>query len=124
MVPLLRQGNYNGAAVQIVSQIAKVIAQDSHVSLDSLPQSPAAAPPTAEGQESHRPIAGEIVGLIFILAVVVILFIILGPWFLLSLFLGGGGRGGSGGWGGGGFGGGGGGFGGGSSGGGGAGGSW
>ena len=125
MVPLLRQGNYNSAAVQIVSQIAKVIAQDSHVSLDSLHESPAAAPPAAEGegQESHLT-AGEIVGLLIIFVVGVILFKFFGPWFLLSLFFGGGGRGGSGGWGGGGFGGGGGGFGGGSSGGGGAGGSW
>ena len=125
MVPLLRQGNYNSAAVQIVSQIAKVIAQDSHISLDSLHESPAGAPPAAEGegQESHLT-AGEIVGLLIIFVVGVILFKFFGPWFLLSLFFGGGGRGGSGGWGGGGFGGGGGGFGGGSSGGGGAGGSW
>ena len=125
MISLLRQGNYNSAAVQIVSQIAKVIAQDSHVSLDSLHESPAAAPPAAEGegQESHLT-AGEIVGLLIIFVVGVIFFKFFGPWFLLSLFFGDGGRGGSDGWGGGGFGGGGGGFGGGSSGGGGAGGSW
>ena len=52
MVPLLRQGDYNGAVLQMVSQIAEVIAQDSHVSLDSLAQSHAAAPPpaTAKGK--------------------------------------------------------------------------
>jgi len=128
MVPLLRQGNYNGAVVQMVSQIAEVIAQDSHVSLVGLPQSPAAAPPAAEGERQESPLTvGKIVGLLMMLVVGAILFKLLGPWFLLSLFLGGGGRRGSGGWGGGGFSGGGGGFGGfggGSSGGGGAGGGW
>ena len=126
MVPLLRQGDYNGAAKQIMSQIAQVIAQDSHVSLDNLPQSPAAPAPNddSQGQEKHLT-TGQILGLVFILVVGLILFAVYGPWFLLSLFFGGGGgRGGSSGWGGGGFGGGGGGFGGGSSGGGGAGGSW
>ena len=55
MVPLLRQGNYNGAVLQMVGQIAEVIAQDSHVSLDSLAGYPAAAPaaPEGEGQEIH-----------------------------------------------------------------------
>ena len=125
MVPLLRQGNYNRAALQIISQIAEVIAQDSHVSLESLSQPPATGPPAAGGkdQESHLT-AGQIIGLLLVLVVVTILFKFFGPWFLLSMFFGGGGRRGSDGWGGGGFGGGGGGFGGGSSGGGGAGGSW
>jgi uncharacterized protein len=125
MVPLLRQGDYNRAAKQIMSQIATVIAQDSHVSLDSLPQSSAGPPANGEGegQESHLT-AGEIVGLFILLVVGAILLGLFGPWFLLSMFFGGGGRGGSDKWGGGGFGGGGGGFGGGSSGGGGAGGSW
>jgi uncharacterized protein len=129
MVPLLRQGNYNSAVWQMVSQIAEVIAQDSHVSLGGLAQSHAAAPRqrVGEGQEIHMT-GGEIVLLLIILMVVTpILLRVLGPWFLLSLLFGGRGRGGLGGWGGGGFGGGGGGFGGfggGSSGGGGAGGSW
>ena len=119
MVPLLRQGDYNRAAVQIVSQIAAVIAQDSHVSLDGLPRSPAVPAINGDGggQESHLT-AGEIVGLVVLLVVGGILFALFGPWVLFPLFLGGGGRGGSGKWGGGG------GFGGGSSGGGGAGGSW
>ena len=127
MVPLLRQGDYNGAVLQMASQIAEVIAQDSHVSLGSLVQSHAAAPLPREGQELHLT-TGEIVVLLIIFIVAApILIRFLGPLFLLSLLTGGIGRGGSGGWGGGGFGGGGGGFGGfggGSSGGGGAGGGW
>src|SRR5208282_1609624 len=51
MVPLLRQGDYNGAVVQMVRQIAEVIAQDSHITLDSLPTPPAA--PEDEVQEIH-----------------------------------------------------------------------
>jgi len=118
MVPLLRQGDYNGAVLQMVSQIAEVIAQDSHVSLDSLAGRPAAAPAAPEGevQEIHLTAGQRLLFFIILLVGVPILF-----WFL-SL---GGRRGG--GWGGGGFGGGGGGFGGfggGSSGGGGAGGGW
>ena len=52
MVPLLRQGDYNSAVMQMVSQIAEVIAQDSHVSLDSLAGFPATSPaePDGEGQ--------------------------------------------------------------------------
>ncbi len=94
MVPVLRRGDYNHAAAQIVSQIAAVIAQASHVSLDSLPQSPAAPPPSdqSEGQESHVT-TGEIVGFLVLLVLVGILFMVFGPWLLFSLFLGGGGRG-------------------------------
>jgi len=119
MVPLLRQGDFNGAVVQMVSQIAEVIAQDSHVSLDSLADLPAAAPAAPEGdvQEIHLTAGQRILLFVILLIGVPILF-----WFL-SRF--GGSRGS--GWGGGGFGGGGGGFGGfggGSSGGGGAGGGW
>jgi uncharacterized protein len=128
MLPLLRQGNYNSALWQMAGQIAEVIAQDSHVSLESLDPSHA-IPVTSEreGQEWHLT-AGQILVLLIILIVLgPILLRFLGPFFLFSLLSGGLGRGGSGGWGGGGFGGGGGGFGGfggGSSGGGGAGGSW
>jgi uncharacterized protein len=129
MVPLLRQGNYNGAVVQMVSQLAEVVAQDSHVSLDSLGESHTAAPLAREGAERELHLtAGQILVLLIVLIVVgPILLRFLGPLFLFSLLSGGMGRGGLGGWGGGGFGGGGGGFGGfggGSSGGGGAGGSW
>jgi uncharacterized protein len=133
MVPLLRQGNYNGAVRQIASQIAEVIAQDSHVSLDSLGQMHTVAPPAREGEEGGlRLTSGQLIFLLLISVVLLpILLRFLGPFLLFSLLSGGMGRGG-GGWGGGGFGGGGfggggggfGGFGGGSSGGGGAGGSW
>ncbi|HXX23641.1 MAG TPA: TPM domain-containing protein [Terriglobia bacterium] len=130
MVPLLRQGNYNAAILQMASQIAEVIAQDSHVSLDSLAHAPPAH--DGEGQEVHLT-AGQVLLLLIILIVVgPILLRFLGPLILFSLLSGGSGHRRSGGWGGGGggfggFGGGGGGFGGfggGSSGGGGAGGSW
>jgi len=122
MVPLLRQGDYNGAVVQMVSQIAEVIAQASHVTLDSLPNPPTAAPAAPEDgeQEIHLTNGQQILLIMALLFGVPILF-----WFLSRAA----GRGG-GGWGGGGFGGGGGGgggfggFGGGSSGGGGAGGGW
>ncbi len=119
MVPLLRQGDYNGAVLQMVSQIAAMIAQDSHVTLDSLPTSPAAAPaaPDDEVQEIHLTKAQQVLLILALLFGVPILF-----WLLSRAARGGGG------WGGGGFGGGGGGgfggFGGGSSGGGGDGGGW
>jgi len=125
MVPWLRQGNYNNAVLQIMIQIAQVIAQDSHVSLDSVGDSPVATP-APQGPEIHLT-TGQIILLVIVVIIVgPFLLRFLGPLFLLSLLTGGGGRGG---WGGGGFGGGGGGggfggFGGGSSGGGGAGGSW
>jgi uncharacterized protein len=130
MDPLLRQGDYNSAISQMVGQIAAVIAQDSHISLDSLAGSQTTAPAAGDdgGQQLHLS-TGEIILLFIIFIIVVpILFKFLGPWFFISLLMGGDGRGG-GNWGGGGFGGGGGGggfggFGGGSSGGGGAGGSW
>jgi uncharacterized protein len=127
MVPLLRQGDYNNAILQMVNQIAEVIAQDSHVSLDALAGVPAVAPAEGEGGGKEAHLTGGEILLIIIVLIVVGPFLLrfLGPLLLFSLFSGG--RGG--GWGGGGFGGGGGGggfggFGGGSSGGGGAGGSW
>jgi len=125
MVPLLRQGDYSNAIVQMVSQIAEVIAQDRHISLDSLAGFHAVAPGArdAGGQELHLTFGQIIFLLIIIIVLAPILLRFLGPFLLLSLLSGG--RGG--GWGGGGFGGGGGGFGGfggGSSGGGGAGGGW
>ena len=125
MVPLLRQGNYNNAVVQMVSQIAEVIAQDSHVSLDSLANFHAVTPAARDGggRELHLTVGQIIFLLIIFIILAPILLRFLGPFLLISLLSGGGGRG----WGGGGFGGGGGGFGGfggGSSGGGGAGGGW
>jgi uncharacterized protein len=132
MIPFLRQGDYNGAVVQMVSQIAGVIAQDRHVTLNSLAGFHVAAPPAGDrrGQTTQLTSGQFIFILIIFIIVVSTLFKFLGPWFFISLLTGGGGRQDSG-WGGGGFGGGGGGggggfggFGGGSSGGGGAGGSW
>jgi uncharacterized protein len=128
MVPLLRQGDYNSAVWQMVTQIAEVIAQDSHVSLSNLAQ-PHGTPRAREGagQELHLT-AGQILALLIVFIVLApILLRFLGPLFLFSLLSGGMGRGGWAGWSGGGFGGGGGGFGGfggGASGGGGAGGGW
>ena len=128
MVPLLHQGNYNGAVLQMVSEIAQVIAEDSHVSLDSLANFHGTNPDASGGEGQKTELTGGEIIFLIILVIVVgpLLLRYLGPLFLLSLFTGGGGRGG---WGGGGFGGGGGGggfggFGGGSSGGGGAGGGW
>ena len=76
MVPLLREGNYNGAIMQMVSQIAAVIAQDSHVSLDSLAGRPAAAPaaPEDEVQEIHLTKGQQILLIIALLFGVPILF--------------------------------------------------
>ncbi len=125
MVPLLRQGDNNGAVLQMVGQIAQVIAQDSNVTIDGAAGLPRPAPDQDQGTPLTK---GQIIFFI-ILAIIIGPFLLkfLGPWFLLSLLGGGGGRGNDG-WGGGGFGGGGGGgfggFGGGSSGGGGAGGGW
>jgi uncharacterized protein len=113
-VPLLKQGDYNGAVLLMTSRVAEVIAQDAGIQLEG------PSPPTPEGG-SYHPDQGLSLGWIAILAVIVIILMLKG----LGLFFFGGGIGG---WGGGGFGGGGGGgfggFGGGSSGGGGASGSW
>jgi len=130
MLPLLHQGDYNSALLQMVSQVALVIADDSHVSLESLDPSHAYPGTRLRGGQEMHLTAGQILALIIVLIIVgPILLRFLGPLFLLSILTGGSGRGGWGGWSGGGFGGGGGGggfggFGGGASGGGGAGGSW
>lgn len=122
MIPFLRQGDYNHAVLQMVVQIAQVIAQDSHVALDSASNIPVH---TAEDQDEGHLTGGEVLFLfVLFLIAAPILFRFLGPLLLYSLFSGGGGGWGGGGFGGGGGGGGFGGFGGGASGGGGAGGSW
>jgi uncharacterized protein len=118
-VPLLKQGDYNGAVLLMTSRVAEVIAQDAGIQLEG------PRPPTPEGGSDH-PDQGLSLSWIAVLAVIVIILMLtgLGRLLLGLSFFGGG----SGGWGGGGFGGGGGGgfggFGGGSSGGGGASGSW
>jgi uncharacterized protein len=118
MVPYLRSGNYDDAVTLAVGQVAQVIAADANVTLTNQP-TPAAEPVP---QERHSSGLGKVILLIFLM--------VLGYGLMSSLFGGGGrGWGGGGGFGGGGFGGGGGGggfggFGGGGFGGGGAGGSW
>jgi len=135
-VPLLRQGDYSGAALLITQRVAGVIADDQKVTLGTLSGVPRPAP---ESENSPAPF-GNLVGVLFF--AVFLFFPVIG--FLLRLFFGfggstrsrrgggmwmggpwygGGSMGGGGSWGGGG-GGGFGGFGGGSSGGGGASGSW
>ena len=125
MVPLLRGNDYDGAVSQAVGEIAQVIADDAHVTLDEEPVSQQPAP-------QHHSSGMRTVRLVILLIVVVLyLFRVLGSFGLfgawgLGLMTGGiFGWGGGGGFGGGGGGGGGfGGFGGGGFGGGGAGGSW
>ena len=133
MVPMLRADDFDGAMTLASDEISQIIAQDAGVQLTPL---------TRWGATQQRPhaSAGQVIGGIVFLVLVVIFLIWAGGsgllGFLLGMFFGGGGRWGGGGWGGGGdggdFGGGGGGdggsgfggFGGGGSDGGGAGGSW
>jgi uncharacterized protein len=131
MVPMLRNNDFDGAVMLSVDETSQIIAQDTGVKLQPL---------SRWGAQPQQPqaTAGQIIGGIVFLILVVIFLIWAGGsgllGFLLGMFFGGGrwgggGWGGGGGFGGGGFGGGGGGsgfggFGGGSTGGGGAGGSW
>lgn len=133
MVPMLRNNDFDGALTLATDEVAQIIAQDAGVKLQPLTRW------GAQVQEPHAS-AGQVIGGVIFLVLVVIFLLWAGGsgllGFLLGMFFGGGGRwGGGGGWGGGGFGGGGfggggdsgsgfGGFGGGSTGGGGAGGSW
>jgi uncharacterized protein len=110
MVPLLRQGDYDGAVAGAVDEIAQTIAADAHVTLNGGEQEPVA---------THRTMhpGAALAKLIFI----VILLIFFGGFSLLRMLFGFGlffGGWGGGTWRGGGWGGGGGGFGGGDSGGG------
>jgi uncharacterized protein len=132
MVPDLKAGDYDGAVTTAVGEVAQVIADDAHITLDNAPT------PADRPVPQRQPSGGDVFGGI-IVAIFVIIFIIrvlgsfglFGLWGLGLMSGGGRGRGGfGGGFGGGGFGGGGGGgfggFGGGGGGfgGGGAGGSW
>jgi len=123
-IPLLKRGDYDGAARLMTMRVAEVIAQDSGIQLTGEETVPPTARPSP--QMSLRSV---------ILFVIVIIMVLATPlrrvlfwWLLFNSGSGWGGGYRSGGWGGGGFGGGGGGgfggFGGGSTGGGGAGGSW
>ncbi|PYX59239.1 MAG: methanol dehydrogenase, partial [Acidobacteria bacterium] len=120
-VPLLRQNDYNGALLLLVSRIANVIAQDAGVELTGTrgPSQPDAPP--------YQGLSAGTIAVLIIIGLIVLFTPLRRLLFYWFLFGGGGGYGGGGSWGGGGFGGGGGGFGGfggGSSGGGGASGSW
>lgn len=129
-VPLLKQGNYDGAIQLVTMRVADVIAQDAGIQLTGMRKLP-----RPEGQPGQGISAARI--FLIILIVIIVLATPLRRLLFWWLLLGGGPRwgggyrgggwGSSGGWGGGGFGGGGGGFGGfggGSTGGGGAGGGW
>jgi uncharacterized protein len=125
-VPLLKQGDYNGAVRLMTLRVADVIAKDAGIQLTGAEQPPAPSEPPSRGIS-----AAGIVAIIVVIIIVLVTPPLRGLlWLLLFSNLGGGYRGGytSGGWGGGGFGGGGGGgfggFGGGMSGGGGASGGW
>ena len=135
MVPLLRAGDYDGAVINAVNEIAQVIAADANVTLQDEDQ-PGPSRHSVRREQHGFPLGG----LIFLLIILLFfggfrLLAFLFGWNLLSggyrggggPYIGGGGFGGGGGsWGGGGGGGGGGfgGFGGGDFGGGGAGGDW
>jgi len=122
-VPLLKQGDYNGAVRLVTLRVADTIAKDAGIQLTGA---------EAPAEPSSEPSAGIPLGGIILFIIVLIIVLVFRPlrsllWLLLFSNFGGGYRGGGGSWGGGGFGGGGGGFGGfggGSSGGGGASGSW
>jgi uncharacterized protein len=126
-VPLLKQGDYNGALRLVTLRVAGVIADDAGIQLTGAEQ-----PPTPR---ATAPVGISLSGIVILIIIIII--VLATPlrsilwWILFSNMTGGGGNrgGGFGGssWGGGGFGGGGGGFGGfggGSTGGGGAGGGW
>lgn len=132
MVPDLRANDYDGAMTLAVGQIAQVIADDAHVTLNGNEPAQDVAQPVQE----HSPVLAKLILLIVVLvffggfSLLRMLFgwgLFFGGWGGGGPWIGGGGGsgwGGGGGGGGGGFGGGFGGFGGGSFGGGGAGGSW
>lgn len=132
MVPDLRANDYDGAMTLAVGQIAQVIADDAHVTLNGNEPAQDVAQPVQE----HNPVLAKLILLIIVLvffggfSLLRMLFgwgLFFGGWGGGGPWIGGGGGsgwGGGGGGGGGGFGGGFGGFGGGSFGGGGAGGSW
>ena len=80
MLPLLRQGQYGGALIQMTSQIASVIAQDRGVAL-SLPE--VTPPPQSNSQPDETTPFGfppQFIG-----PLIVLLF--LGGWRLLAFFL-------------------------------------
>jgi uncharacterized protein len=113
MVPDLRAGDYDSAVTTAVGEMAQVIADDAHVTLDNAPPPVPANEPMRQPQPSTGSVFGGIIVAIF---VILFLFRVMGGLGLFGLWglglMSGGGRG-RGGFGGGGFGSGGGGFGGG-----------
>jgi len=81
-VPLLRQGNYDGAILLITQRIASVIAQDQNVTLESL----SGVPPPPPASSGNSPAASiSLVG--FLIFVIFLFFPFLG--FILRLLFGG-----------------------------------
>jgi uncharacterized protein len=99
MVPLLRANDFDGAMTLAVDESSQIIAQDAGVQLKPL---------TRWGASQQRPhaTAGQVIGGIVFLVLVIIFLIWAGGsgllGFLLGMFFGGGGGWGGGGWGGGG----------------------
>lgn len=99
MVPLLRNNDFDGAMTLAVDEVSQIIAQDAGVQLKPLTRW------GAQQQPQHAS-AGQVIGGIVFLVLVVIFLAWAGGsgllGFLLGMFFGGGGRWGGGGWGGGG----------------------
>ena len=64
MVPYLRRGDYDDAALESVGEIGQVIAQDAHVTLDEQPPAPQ---PGQRGAHRGNPLGGIIFFIIFFL---------------------------------------------------------
>jgi len=76
VVPMLRQGDYGGALLQLTGRIAEVIAQDRRVSLSS--------PPPRSVQEPFSRVPPRVVGLGILIAFMILLNLIGGVFRLLS----------------------------------------
>jgi uncharacterized protein len=82
MVPDLKAGDYDGAVTTAVGEVAQVIADDAHVTLDNAP----AAVPADQPEQQQEPSAAKVIEGILI-AIVVIFYIIriLGSFGLFGL---------------------------------------
>ena len=70
MVPDLKAGDYDGAVTTAVGEMAQVIADDAHVTLDNAP----APVPAAEPEQQEQPSAGKVVEGILITIVIIFLY--------------------------------------------------
>jgi uncharacterized protein len=99
MVPMLRNNDFDGAMTLAVDETSQIIAQDAGVQLKPLTR-------WGASQQQPHASAGQVIGGIVFLVLVIIFLIWAGGsgllGFLLGMFFGGGGRWGGGGWGGGG----------------------